>query len=372
VNEKKDIIINRVDLLYVLSQMFGETINHATYQTETLHGGTVAEVILVLGVAQTINDNKYPYKVVLKRQRLWKRPFDDQSWRREYDLYTSKIDLLLTASLHIPKCYLATLNENETNLWIEYVEGPSGEELTVDMLEHIAYELGYFQGMTISMKPNTILLDNVSDIDFLKNELTQWYHQTYDYAFLCSKECRLPNHVKDMLMRNSWNDAYSIIYHYLRSNECNIPTHLKEMILEIDNNIENIFDAFQNLPIVVNHRDFWIENIIYQPNSIFVFDWDCVGWGYLGEDLASLIGDDTPTEKVAEYFERLVPAYNKGLNQHTKQTSIQYLSIIQMILIKYGYRLIQNHMFSSMDKNKIEIVKRLQTMFEIQQKNNIE
>ena len=362
--EKKS-IINQQELLEALSNMLGETIFKATSQVETMHGGTVARVFFISGTADGAKGSSHCYKMVLKLQQIWKRPNDQHSWRREYDFYTSNIDLLLTNALHIPKCYLATMNENETRLWIEYIEGYSGEELTIEMLEQVAYELGRFQGLLILKKEQLVLPENITDVTFLEKELTQWYPQTYKYEFLCSKECRLPEHVKEMLKRNPWNNESSIIYNYLRSDACDIPFMLKEMILEIDEHKNDIFEHFNKLPIVLNHRDFWIENVILNSSSISVIDWDCVGWGYLGEDIASLIGDDTLTENLSKYFHRLIPAYNRGLSQYVDNLSIQKDDILKMIFIKYGYRLIQNYMFTDSLDERHEIKQRLQTMHNI-------
>jgi len=53
---------------------------------------------------------------------------------------------------------------------------------------------------------------------------------------------------------------------------------------------------FYGLPIVLCHRDFWIENIFLSQGKLRLIDWDCVGWGFAGEDIASLIADDKDVE----------------------------------------------------------------------------
>jgi len=256
------------------------------------------------------------------------------------------------------------IRKKTTYLWLEYVQGYSGLELTTDMLEETAYELGRFQGLTIANKNQSILMENFTGVDFLEKELTQWYWQTYDYQFLCSKDSNLPLHVKEMLKRNDWDDESSIIYHYLRHKECNLPKHLKDMIYHIDDHKDSIFKYFSSFPSVINHRDFWIENIIYDNSMIYLIDCDCIGFGYLGEDLASLIGDDTLTENLMVYFERLIPAYNRGIAEF-QNIVIDAKMIHEIILIKYGYRLIQNHMFTNDDNQKEDIQSRLQVLFDI-------
>lgn len=48
----------------VLSKMLGKTIINATYQTKQLQGGTVGDVRFVTGIAETVDNEKLPYKDV--------------------------------------------------------------------------------------------------------------------------------------------------------------------------------------------------------------------------------------------------------------------------------------------------------------------
>lgn len=354
------------ELLHALSNLHSQVVKSATYNLKSLSGGTVAEVYSVEGKALLLSQKESCYRLVFKRQKQWHRPGDEHSWRREYDLYTSQMNLLLTDTFRMPKCYLAVLHEGENHLWLEHIEGFSGSDLTVEMLEVIAYELGVFHAKTFLHSKSLSLPTNITSISFLENELTQWYRQSYSYAFLISKECRLPNHVKEMLKSNPWNDEHGIVYHYLRSELCDIPVHLKDMILSIDQDKDVIFNQLYSLPRVLNHRDFWIENLFFQDGHVCIIDWDCVGWGMLGEDLASLIGDDTPTNLLVHYFNHLMDAYQRGLRNHHIHTYISKNDIINIILIKYGYRLIQNYMFEEDFEMKSAIVQRLQTFYLIQ------
>ena len=75
--------VNHETLMYVLSKMFGKTIISATHQSEQLQGGTLGDVQLISGIAETAGSEKLPYKVVWKRQKKWERPCDQCSWSRE-------------------------------------------------------------------------------------------------------------------------------------------------------------------------------------------------------------------------------------------------------------------------------------------------
>jgi len=76
-------------LTHVLSKMLRTNIIRASYRTKQLQGGTLGDVRLVTGMAESSNGKKLPHKVVLKILKKWERPGDPASWRREYDLYTS-------------------------------------------------------------------------------------------------------------------------------------------------------------------------------------------------------------------------------------------------------------------------------------------
>ncbi len=47
--------------------------------------------------------------------------------------------------------------------------------------------------------------------------------------------------------------------------------------------------------------DFWVTNLIYADGTLALIDWDTSGWGYLGEDLASLIADEADIDHMVEY-----------------------------------------------------------------------
>jgi hypothetical protein len=123
------------------SNKFGQQVVKAEYHEKPLQGGTLGNVRLISGVAETNGGEKLPFDVVQKKQVKWERDGDSLSWRREYDLYKAGIENLLDENLHIPACYLAKINRDETEieLWIEYICGVSGAELSVTLLEKAAY-----------------------------------------------------------------------------------------------------------------------------------------------------------------------------------------------------------------------------------------
>lgn len=266
--------------MHVLSKMLSANIISASYQTKQLQGGTLGDVRLVTGMAESINRKKLPYKVVLKIQKKWERPGDPDSWRREYDLYSSDFGKVFTDSLRWPEYYHAEMNGDEIHLWIEYIDGISGHRLDIETLEFAATELGRFQGKIYKQQEMLINMNSLSRPYALRKNFEQWHTQTFSHEFLISDQCRLPGFLKQML-KNGEIQLYngkSLEYGYLRSERCDIPEYLKQMLFDIDDNKEVLFNSFKRLPVVLCHRDFWVENIFLSEGKIRLIDWDCAGF----------------------------------------------------------------------------------------------
>lgn len=357
-------------LTYVLSKIFKKTIINADYQTKQLQGGTVGDVRLVSGIAETIDGENLPYKVVWKTQKKWERPGDFSSWRKEYDLYMSDFNNVFSGSLNWAECYHAEINEDETEiqLWIEYIDGVSGENLTIEMLEYAAAELGRFQGKLYKNPGILTNMNFLSEADAIAKDFAQWHNGTFTCDFLCSDNSWTPKHLKEIIKNNYdiWDNTKTVEYNYLRLKECDIPEHLKKMIINIDENKETIFENIKSLPVILSHRDFWITNIFYLDGKIKIIDWDCVGWGYMGEDIASLIYDDTEfAEHLHEYYDRLIPAYYNGISEYMDISPIENFYIKELILIKFGYRTLQGHMFAESDDKKKQAIEILQKIYDL-------
>lgn len=366
-NTHDEIRIKIETLTHVLSKMLGANIICANYQTKQLQGGTLGDVRLVTGIAETADGGKLPYKVVWKIQKKWKRPGDPDSWRREHDLYVSDFSRVFTDSFHWPECYHAEMNGDEIQIWMKYIDGISGSDLTIEMLEQAALELGRFQGRLSNQSEDFRNIVCLNDAGFLEREFNQWHTQTFTYDFLISESCRIPGFLKQMLKDDKIQlyNGKSFEYGCLRSGGCDIPEHLKQMLIDIDDHKETIFNKLKSLPVVLCHRDFWIENIFLSDGGIRLIDWDTTGWGYLGEDIASLIFDDTDVEYLDDYYRRLIPAYRKGLSEYIDISPIENLYIWEMIIIKFGYRILQKYMFTRSPHVKSQQITALQKICEM-------
>jgi hypothetical protein len=321
-------------LLKVLSKMFDTNITHASYSSKRLRGGTVGNVRLIKGVAESSIDEKFLYKFVLKIQHKWAREDDPDSWRREYDLYSE--NLHSSGSLRWPECYHSEISENQTQLWIEYIEGVSGVDLTVDMYEAAARSLGRFQGRLFAHQPAMLQkLKNVTETEFTE----KFYLH---------------------------NKSFNVVFDYIRSYDCAIPSHLCKMIIDADNYAYKVFHLIKTLPVVLCHRDFWHANIFYCDGEIILIDWDTTGWGYFGEDIASLIADESDVEHMADYFQRCVPAYCEGFSEYADISRFNNLYIRERIIITFGYRLIKWFLQTEKPKEKKLYLDTLQKIYEFE------
>ncbi|WP_426445370.1 aminoglycoside phosphotransferase family protein [Paenibacillus sp. S-38] len=325
------------ELIYALNQRFKKDIIAADYQTVPLQGGTVGNVYLVSGTAETGEGEILSYRIVLKIQKKWERYGDPGSWRREYDLYSSDLGATFSEALRWPICYHAEFNAevNEYHLWLEYMDGVTGLDLTGEMYEKAALELGRFQGRLYAEQPAVLQsLTNLSQVDLMK--------MTY-------------------LHYRSW----PIVYDYIRSDDCELPLHVRQMLIEIDEQADEIFARIEKLPLVLCHRDFWVTNLIYADGNFALIDWDTSGWGYLGEDLASLIADEPDIDHMVEHYQRCIPMYYKGFSEYADVSRIADHCIYEIILLLFGYRLVEGYLHTEADDEKTKHFQTLQKIYEI-------
>jgi hypothetical protein len=87
-----------------------------------------------------------------------------------------------------------------------------------------------------------------------------------------------------------------------------------------------------------------VANIFCSGDKTVLIDWDTAGWGYLGEDMASLIADEADVEHMVEYYHRCIPAYYRGFSEYADISHITDNCVYEMILLMFGYRLVERYM----------------------------
>jgi Ser/Thr protein kinase RdoA (MazF antagonist) len=231
------------------------------------------------------------------------------------------LGIVFTSDFRWPKCYHAEINNDETKLWLEYIEGVSASDLTTEMYENIAKALGRFHGKFEKCIPQ---IDNLCSADSMKN----YYH---------------------------YNRSKKELFNYIRQSDCKIPTHLCKMIIEMDNKSDRVWAKIEKLPIVLRHGDFFPPNIFYDNGKVVLIDWDSAGLSYPGEDLVSLITDGENVDKMVEYYRKCVPAYLKGFNEITDASQLENAYIYERIIMHNSYRLIDNVNWRNQPKTHDEI-----------------
>ncbi len=333
--------VNSKMLHLALSRQLQTEVADADYRTTALQGGTLASVYLLSGIALTADGLRLPYRVVLKVQKKWDRYGDPHSWRREYDLYASELEQTFSEGLRWPTCYHAEMNAEMNaeadgfELWLEYVEGTTGRHLTPEMYEQAALELGRYQGRLHAEQPAVLRsLANLSSADFMHKNY--WHYRSWPF-----------------------------VHDYIRSAECRFPQHLIDMLITIDEQADEIFARIRSLPLILCHRDFWSTNLIYADGKITLIDWDTAGWGYPGEDLASLIADETDPAQMVEYFRRCVPAYIRGFAEHAGELRLEKERVYEMILLIFGYRLVESYLHAEEAQDQEIVLRVLESIHEM-------
>ena len=321
--------IDQAALCRAAQKLLGTTVLSTDVTATPLHGGTLGDVQLLSGTAQTTDGRALPFRIVQKTQKRWERPGDPGSWRREYDLFRSPFHTLFMDAFSCPQLYEAQESENENRLYMAYVEGVSGAALTLDDLTLAADALGRFQVRCHEQAARLQAIPCLSDPGYMRRDFSQWTPDTVEYQ-------------------------------YLRSSDCALPVHLRQMLIELQNDVDSIFQAMAHLPLVLCHRDYWTENIFVSGGRVIAIDWDCAGFGVPGEDIASLIADETPAGQIGAYYRRLLPAYYQSLRTGLALPPMEALPIREMILFRFGYRFLQQLMFSPARPMKDEAIQALE------------
>ncbi|WP_420111592.1 aminoglycoside phosphotransferase family protein [Pseudactinotalea sp.] len=325
-------------LLPGISVAVGAAVVDATWESRSLHGGTLGEVQLLTGAARLKAGGAVPFRVVHKVQRRWERPGDPGSWRREHDLVTAGLGDLFASDLRWPTCYDARIDESvgEIHLVMEYVEGTSGRQLSTDALVRAAGGLGRLQGRLAAMPPDQLpTMANLSPPD-----LAEHIYRRYR--------------------------AWPRVHEAVRSPDSEIPAHLRRMVTVFDASADAALARISQLPLVLCHRDFWVANLIDADGGIVLLDWDTTGWGYLGEDLASLLADEADVPRMLELYHRCVPAYYAGFAEFVDVSVVVDDCVVELILLLFGYRLVEWYLDAASAEERAEHVAALEQIFLMQ------
>lgn len=323
------------DLHLALEKLLGTSISQASWQATRLHGGTLGDVWLLEGEAGTTAGTNLPYRMVLKIQRQWERFGDPGSWRRENDLYHSGLEASFPSDFRWPRCYHSELREKEIRLWMEHIAGASGHDLTGPLLAQAARALGHFQGRLAAQAPHGWqAVANLSSRSYLRDHYLHY---------------------------RSWPEVHD----FIRDPACPLPRHLCRMLSDLDEQSEAIFARLEALPTVLCHRDYWIANLFVQGDETIAIDWDTAGWGFLGEDIASLVADEAGVEELQENAQDCLSAYYQGFREFVLLPPNTDPCLREMILLLYGYRMVEWYKFARSEEERQLQLRTLQQVYEL-------
>ena len=97
-----------------------------------------------------------------------------------------------------------------------------------------------------------------------------------------------------------------------------------------------------------------------------MIDWDTAGWGYMGEDIASLIADEADVSHMVEYYGRCVKAYYKGFSEYVNISHIKSPYVKELILYMFGYRLVEGYKFAETSEERALQIEYLHKIYEME------
>lgn len=107
--------------------------------------------------------------------------------------------------------------------------------------------------------------------------------------------------------------------------------------------------------------------------QIISIDWDCAGWGAMGEAITHLIlpswcrpyTDYTIIQYIDECYRKLIPAYFKGISQYADILPVENFYIWELIILRYAFAFPSCYMVAKSDGEKNELMAILEKLYEL-------
>lgn len=325
--------INESSLYLALSNKFLSEITNVRYKAEILNGGTVGTIYSICGEA-LIELKWYPFLIILKKQQQWYRYGDINSWHREFDIYKFALNNTFYHSIKLPNCFLLEEFEGITFIWMEYINGKTGSnQLHADELAFVARILGEFH------------------IDY-------YLRGRFDLSYLR----------KNPAIISSFELWLNRVLPYLKFPINEFPEELRAILNDYANQANEILKSFRTIPITLCHGDVHHDNIIINMNSgkdqIYLVDWDCAGYGYLGEDIIDILMEafvytDKDVSLLPKYKQKIFEGYRKGTRNKNIEFKMNDKLIKDMLILSWGYRILDlflNNHDNTYRKRSIQIL----------------
>lgn len=328
--------INKTSLLSALGNMFKVEINDASFSTQVLQGGTVGEVCRIAGEAKTGN-GFLPYSIVLKTQRKWERHGDPNCWRREYDIYKNGLADELHNSIKLPRCFLLEFGGETTRIWMEDIKGATGnKQLHAAELALAAEKLGELQA--------DFSMNGKRDLPYLR-----------DYP----------------AVRSSFDLWWNRMKGFLSGNIDGFPDELRLILLDYAERAEGLLDSFDELLLTLCQGDVHHDNLIFKEmtygTDIYLIDWDCAGYGCMGEDavdvlMEAFVYSDRDVSLLPDFKQRIIEGYCKGVRSQGLDFDMDDNLVRNIFALAWGFRIADLYLYYKDEYPKRRHVEILQTM----------
>ena len=327
-------------LLQALSNMLGVLVRDAAFETELLQGGDVGEVYRISGNAVT-DHGSHPFTLVLKKQKKWDRHGDPGCWRREYEIYRHGLDQKLLQTIKLPQCYLLEESGDMTHVWMEYIEGKTGNDLIhAPDLALAAEKLGELQA--VFHKEGQHDLPFLRSFPAVRSSFDLWWGRT---------KKALGTEIKDF------------------------PAELRNTLNDYATRADSLLDALDNLPLTLCQGDFYHDNFIFKSGlngtDIYVIDWDSAGYGRMGEDavdvlMEAFVYSDRDVSLMPDFKKCIIDGYLRGVKRGGLEFMMDDTLVRDIFALAWGFRITDHylgHLYHKDEQAQKRCIAILQAMF---------
>jgi len=330
--------ICKASVLCALRQKFQQEIKDAAYTSEVLQGGTVGDVVRLTGHAKT-ESNTLPFSIAVKTQRKWERHGDLDCWRREYEIYRQGLPQQLLQTIMLPRCYLLEEDEGATRIYMELIEGKTGNtQLHADELALAARKLGALQA------------------DF-------HLHGRKDCAYLRSFPA----------VHSSFDLWFGRMKPILQNPIDGFPGKMRQILNRFGETASERLRSFDSLPVTLCQGDVHHDNLILcdstQEAEVYLIDWDSAGYGYMGEDavdvlMEAFVYSDRDVSLFPIFRKKILNGYCEGAQNEGFPFALHDGIFRDLAALSWGFRVADLYLYYQDEPSKKRCIQILQAILE--------
>jgi hypothetical protein len=304
-------------LPFVRQLRCSSTVEVTAWHCQSLSGGTNGGVYRIWGEGQD-QEQAVSWSLILKvlssasgSQEITAATY----WKREALVYQSGLLSDLPGALTAPQCFgisippRNTASGDELWVWLEDIQDDTGPIWPSHLIALAARTLGQFNGGYLQAKP----LPTYAWLS--QGRMREWLERSAPVI------TQLPTYLTNPTVRAWLTDDST------------------ERILALWSERERFLTALERVPRTLCHHDAFRRNLLAQRQPqghyrIVAIDWELVGTGVIGEELANFVALslaflDVAAERVKEFETTAWEAYLGGLTEAGWQGDLR--------LVRFGY-----------------------------------